>query len=57
MLKGKCTAPPCGVLWVMLNDSQKYYKKIIQMYIFILTEFILKLFLPAKTPGRVYNRP
>jgi hypothetical protein len=30
MLKGIYTTPPHGVLWVMLNGSQKY-KKIIQM--------------------------
>jgi hypothetical protein len=29
MLKGIYTTPPRGVLWVMLNGSQKYYKKII----------------------------
>jgi hypothetical protein len=49
--------PPRGVLWVMLNGSQKYYKKIIQMYIFILAEFTPKLFLLEKNMGRVYNRP
>jgi hypothetical protein len=55
MLKGIYTTPPHGVLWVMLNGSQKYYKKIIQMYIFIRAEFTPKLFLPAKTPDRVYT--
>jgi hypothetical protein len=54
MLKGIYTMPSRGVLWVMLNGSQKY-KKIIQMYIFIGVEFKPKLFLPAKTPGRVYT--
>jgi hypothetical protein len=29
MLKEIYTTPPRGVLWVMLNGSQKYYKKII----------------------------
>jgi hypothetical protein len=57
MLKGIYTMPPRGVLWVMLNGSQKYYKKIIQMYIFIRAEFAPKLFLPEKNIGRVYNRP
>jgi hypothetical protein len=54
MLKRIYTTSPRGVLWVMLNGSQKY-KKIIQIYIFILAEFTPKLFLPAKTPGRVFT--
>jgi hypothetical protein len=50
MLKVIYTMPPRGVLWVMLNSSQKY-KKIIQMYFFIRAEITPKLFLPAKTSG------
>jgi hypothetical protein len=57
MLKGIYTTPPHGVLWVMLNGSQKYYKKIIQIYIIIWAEFTPKLFLPEKNMGQVYNRP
>jgi hypothetical protein len=51
ILKGIYTMPYRGVLWVMLDGSQKYYEKIIQMYIFIRAEFTPKLFLPTKNMG------